>query len=200
MTAHLSLQEAADFLRQGDDYLILSHRRPDGDTVGSCVGLCRALRAMGKQAWIYPNPQFTPRFAPYLEGLIAEGQGQRADAGTFTVLSCDIASPALFPFGMEEARVELAVDHHGTNNGFAVRTLVDPNAAACGELLTALPPRSCPRRRTTTATWPRPSMWRFLRIRAASVIPTSPPPPSGLLPAAWRPEHESTQSTGPFLR
>ncbi len=140
MTAHLSLQEAADFLRQGDDYLILSHRRPDGDTVGSCVGLCRALRAMGKQAWIYPNPQFTPRFAPYLEGLIAEGQGQRADAGTFTVLSCDIASPALFPFGMEEARVELAVDHHGTNNGFAVRTLVDPNAAACGELLTALIP------------------------------------------------------------
>ena len=71
MSASVTLQEAAEFLKANDHYLILTHRRPDGDTVGSCAALCRALRALGKQAWVYPNPQFTPKYAPFLDGLLA---------------------------------------------------------------------------------------------------------------------------------
>ena len=79
MSARVSLQEAADFLLAHDKYLLLSHRRPDGDTVGSNAALCRALRAIGKQAWVYDNPQFTPKFMPYLEGLLwqPEATGNR---------------------------------------------------------------------------------------------------------------------------
>ena len=154
MTARLTLAETADFLKANDNYLLLSHRRPDGDTVGSCTALCLALRSVGKRAWVYPNPQFTPRFAPYLEGLVGRpdlrpphsdakddgngGQGSGRPTQTPCVISCDIASRGLFPFGMEDAAVDLAIDHHGTNDGFAARTLVDGNAAACGELLTTL--------------------------------------------------------------
>ena len=133
MSVPISLAEAAAFLREHDDYLILSHRRPDGDTVGSCAALCRALRALGKRAWLYPNPQFTPRFAPYLLGLTAE-QG----SGGSCVISCDVASRGLLPFGMEDAAVELALDHHGTNDGFAARTHSDETRAACGELILEL--------------------------------------------------------------
>lgn len=135
MSVPISLAEAAAFLREHDDYLILSHRRPDGDTVGSCAALCRALRALGKRAWLYPNPQFTPRFAPYLLGLTAE-QG----SGGSCVISCDVASRGLLPFGMENAAVELALDHHGTNDGFAARTHADESKAACGELILELLP------------------------------------------------------------
>lgn len=148
MSAQLTLREAAAFLLANDDYLLLSHRRPDGDTTGSCAALCRALRVLGKRAWVYANPQFTPRFAPYLEGLLwqpgetdcsgAQCAPQDQAADHFSILSCDIASRSLLPFGMEDAEVALAVDHHGTNDGFAARALVDGNAAACGELLTQL--------------------------------------------------------------
>ena len=136
MNALLTISEAAEFLRAHDDYLLLSHRRPDGDTVGSCAALCRALRAMGKRTWIYSNPQFTPKFAPYLEGLV----WQQAGKSDFTIITCDVASRSLFPFGMENAEADLAIDHHGTNDGFAARTLVDEHAAACAELLTDLIP------------------------------------------------------------
>jgi phosphoesterase RecJ-like protein len=164
MTALLTPEEAAAFLRAGNNYLLLSHRRPDGDTTGSCAALCLALRALGKQAWVYPNPQFTPRFAPYLEGLLFEATGdggtdchdQSADwsrndriesdpqtfnfqLSTFNLISCDVASRSLLPFGMEDAEVALSIDHHG-GPGFAARTLVDPEAAACGELLTEFLP------------------------------------------------------------
>ncbi len=166
MSARIDLREAAEYLRTHDNYLILSHRRPDGDTVGCCAALCRALRAIGKAAWVYPNPQFTPKFAPYLEGLLwqpeATGNRQQATekafplrgrwpegpdevacqlaAGRFTLVSCDVASRGLLPFGMEDAAVGLAIDHHGSNEGFAARSCVDGSRAACGEILMELLP------------------------------------------------------------
>lgn len=133
MSARVTLREAADFLQAHDNFLILSHRRPDGDTVGSCAALCRGLRALGKQAWLYANPQFTPRFAPYVDGLTAI-----QESGDHCLISCDVASRSLLPFGMEEAAVELALDHHGTNDGFAARTHTDERRAACGELILEL--------------------------------------------------------------
>lgn len=155
MTARLTLAEAAEYLRTHDDYLLLSHRRPDGDTVGCCAALCLALRAVGKRAWVYENPQFTPKFMPYLETLVGRpdprppqnetadrengGQGSGRPT-TVCVVSCDVAARSLLPFGMEDAEVDLALDHHGTNDGFAARTHTDERRAACGELILELLP------------------------------------------------------------
>ena len=132
MTKKLTLPETAEYLKTHDDYLILTHRRPDGDTVGSAAALCRMLRAIGKRAAVYPNPQITPKFAPYWTGLTGTGGG--------TLVSVDVAGPHLFPYGMENAKVDLAIDHHGTNSGFAARTYADETHAACGEILISLCP------------------------------------------------------------
>ena len=143
-----SLNEAADYLRSHDDYRILTHRRPDGDTVGSAVALCHILRALGKTAWIYPNPDFTPKYEPFLDTLVGASSARPQNTPTFTqggrallaptVVSVDVATRGLFPFGAEDAEVALALDHHGTNEGFAALTHVDPDAAACGEIVWAL--------------------------------------------------------------
>ena len=140
MSARISLQEAADFLLAHDNYLLLSHRRPDGDAVGSNAALCRALRAVGKQAWVYDNPQFTPKFTPFLEGLTLRPEQFSIFNSQFSIVTCDIASRGLFPFGTEEAAVELAIDHHGTNEGFAARTHANERRAACGEIILELLP------------------------------------------------------------
>ena len=42
----MNYQEAAAWLNQRDHILILTHRRPDGDTVGCAAGLCAALRGL----------------------------------------------------------------------------------------------------------------------------------------------------------
>ena len=59
----LTLNETAEFLLSHDNYAILTHRRPDGDTLGSSAALCRILRAMGKTAHLLTNPETTRRFA-----------------------------------------------------------------------------------------------------------------------------------------
>ena len=128
---HLTLNELAQALGAGDSYTILTHRRPDGDTVGCAIALCRALRALGKTAVILENPQFTPRYLPYLAGLT----GPALPGGTFVAV--DIASERLYPLGFS-GPVDLCLDHHGSNSGFAARGHVEGDRAACGELVLEL--------------------------------------------------------------
>ena len=129
----MTYEEAAQWLRLHDRYLILTHRRPDGDTVGSAVGLCKGLRALGKTAWICPGLGETSLFTPYLEGCIAP-EGYEPD----TVVSVDIAARGLFTRQGQawlERGVDLAIDHHPSQEFFAKETCLDAGRGACGELV-----------------------------------------------------------------
>ncbi len=124
--------ETIDYLRTHDNYLILNHRRPDGDAVGSAAALCRALRQMGKTASVWKNPETTERYLPYLSGLETEAVPEGA-----SLISVDLAAETLLPLnGLDFAgRIVLSIDHHMSNTGYAEYTNVDPQCAACGELL-----------------------------------------------------------------
>ena len=65
----LTVSETAELLRSFDRVLILTHIRPDGDTVGCAAGLCAALRALGKTAFLLPNPGLTDTTAPILRPM-----------------------------------------------------------------------------------------------------------------------------------
>jgi len=128
----LTTKEAADFLRAHDDYLILTHRRPDGDTIGCAAALTRVLRGLGKRAAMLPNAEITESYAPFAEGLWEEEARPHA-----TVVSVDLASRGLFPDNAKDylERVDLAIDHHPSYEGFAALACVQPERAACGEIL-----------------------------------------------------------------
>ncbi len=128
----MTIQEAAAFLAARDNLLILTHVRPDGDTIGCAAGLCRALRQTGKTAFVLENPEVTALFAPYLEGLTA-GPEFHPD----TVVSVDIAARSLFPENARPylGRVDLAIDHHPSQEFFAKETCLDSGAAACGQIV-----------------------------------------------------------------
>lgn len=129
----MNVLETAALLAQQEDLLIITHRRPDGDTVGCAAGLCAALRQLGKQAWVLPNSDITARFAPYLEPYLAPAGVEPA-----FVVSVDVAGRGLFTPEAEqwlERGIDLAIDHHPSYEGFAKDCCVDPGRAACGELV-----------------------------------------------------------------
>ena len=114
-----------------DRAVILTHRRPDGDTVGSAAALCRGLRQLGKQAFILENPELTDKYTPYFEGLTCP-----AIAPDDTVVAVDVAAEDMFANGLALPRpIDLAIDHHGTNSGYARQSLVRSDRAACGEIV-----------------------------------------------------------------
>lgn len=129
----MTYQEAATWLLSRDQFLILTHVRPDGDTIGCAAALCRGLRQQGKTAYILHNPEATKLFLPYLEGLIAPEDYQPQ-----TVVAVDMAAVGLFPDNAKiylERGVDLAIDHHPSQEYYAKETCLYADRAACGEIL-----------------------------------------------------------------
>ena len=124
--------ECARWLLERDNYLILTHRRPDGDTLGSAAALCLGLRKLGKAAHILENIQTTDRYRSLLEGLTAAQPVPGA-----TVVCVDTASPSLLPDNALPLleQIQLRIDHHGTATPFTPEALVDPTASSCADIL-----------------------------------------------------------------
>jgi len=128
----LTVSETAALLRSCDNVLILTHIRPDGDTVGCAAALCAGLRALGKTAYLLPNAGLTDTTAPYFLPYAAPA-GFVPDK----VVSVDIATVGLFPENAKPyaQQVDLAIDHHPSFERFGKANLVRPEAAACGEVI-----------------------------------------------------------------
>ncbi len=128
----LTVRKAAALLKSWDNILILTHIRPDGDTVGCAAALCAGLRALGKTAYLWPNPGLTDATRPYFAPYAAPDGFEYAK-----LVSVDIATENLFPDNAApyKGHVDLAIDHHPSFEAFARENIVRPGAAACGELL-----------------------------------------------------------------
>ncbi len=131
--SRLTFEETAKWLLERDRFLILTHVRPDGDTVGCAAGLCIALREQGKEAWVLPNPELTEIYRPYVEGLLApEGYAPE------TVVAVDMAARGLFPENALvwlERGIDLTIDHHPSQEFYAKDTCLYDKKAACGEII-----------------------------------------------------------------
>ena len=128
----LNRAEAAGFLLVNDNFCILTHRRPDGDTVGSAAALCLGLRKLGKQAWVLKNDEITDRFGWLVEDLTKEAVEEHD-----IVVSVDVASPGMLPkcFAPLAEKCRLRIDHHGSATSFTPEELVDADSASCAELV-----------------------------------------------------------------
>ncbi len=125
----ISFNRLLEELKEADNILILTHRKPDGDTLGSAAALTLCLRQLGKKAWMLKNPDLTPRFAPMTEGLWWDGGAE----GKY-ILSVDIADRSLMCDNAPE-NIRLAIDHHSSHRDFADKIYCRPEAAACGEVI-----------------------------------------------------------------
>ena len=128
----LTRKQTAEFLNEKDNFVILTHRRPDGDTLGSAALLCRGLRKLGKTAHILRNPEITEKYAHLHQGLTTE---QVSDGDV--LVAVDTASRGMLPeaFSQYADRITLRIDHHATADSFTDYELVDGETAACGELV-----------------------------------------------------------------
>ena len=128
----LTRTECADWLLERDRFVLLSHRKPDGDTLGSCAALCRGLRQLGKTAHILENDEVTPLLAPLVEGLTKPA----AEEGDL-LIAVDVAADNMLPKKYEHLKncIDLRIDHHGSGREYTPTEYVDSQAAACAEII-----------------------------------------------------------------
>ena len=128
----MTKNETAAWLLEHDHYCILTHARPDGDTIGSATALCVGLRQLGKTAHVLNNLEASPFLNRCLLGLTVD-----APETSDTLISVDVASPHLFPEQHQQylSRIALRIDHHATSTSFTPAEFVDSGSAACGEII-----------------------------------------------------------------
>ncbi len=122
----MDFKELKRFFETHDDYLILTHRNPDGDTVGSGFALWNVLRGMGKRAKVVNNEPFPSRYDFLYEGY------EDSEFSPRTIVAVDVADKKLLGDTLSEYedKVELCIDHHVSNKGYAKQTIVDGNASS----------------------------------------------------------------------
>ena len=126
--------------------VLTTHAGPDGDGIGSMIGLYIALRAMGKTAAMVCSDPAPPDlvFLPYADRIQALHQLDALPFAPDLIIVCDSASlPRLGPLYAEsrphfQALPILNLDHHRTNTRFGQVNLVDTTAAATAEIAHAL--------------------------------------------------------------
>ena len=128
----LTRNECAQYLLSHDNYCILSHRRPDGDTIGSSAALCLGLRQLGKRAYVLENEEVSERFSWLHKGLTKASE-EEGD----TIVSVDVASPGMLPQCFQHllGKIDLRIDHHASATSFTQWELVDGGSASCAELV-----------------------------------------------------------------
>lgn len=126
----MNLYEAARFFEAHDNYDILTHAYPDGDTLGSGFALCLALQQIGKKARVITTG-VPSKFEYLLKGV------RQDEFGCETVVSVDVAADSLLGSNMScyKGKVALCIDHHGSNTFNAKEKFVDKYAAANCEIL-----------------------------------------------------------------
>lgn len=130
----LDCAQTAALLRSWDKILVMSHASPDGDTLGSASALLRGLVSLGKQVRFFCADPVPEKFQYLFAGI------PLGDFAPDHVMTVDVADERLLGEAPPEylARVELAIDHHGTHVPFSQERWVDAHAAAAVELIYAL--------------------------------------------------------------
>lgn len=124
----MTVKQIAKEIKKHNNFLVLTHIRPDGDTVGCGAALCCALQSLGKTAYLYKNPQLGDAF-PWLTDPYVEPEGYEYDY----VVAVDTASESMFPMGFK-GKAQMCIDHHPSNTHYAPLTLVGQRAS-CGEVV-----------------------------------------------------------------
>lgn len=125
------LKKVSDILKERNNFVLLTHRYPDGDTLGSAFALCRALQSIGKYAKVFCSDLIPDKF-DYIYNCVRMQEFEEE-----FVVSIDIADTQLLgdKLSSYKDKIDLCIDHHESNTNYAKMNFVNPNAAATAEII-----------------------------------------------------------------
>jgi phosphoesterase RecJ-like protein len=132
----IEFAQAVDLFKQHDKIFIAAHIMPDGDCIGSTLGLAWALRKMGKTVTVTCNDHVSKTFS-YLEGFSELTPKVPTDEQFLVFLDGSAADRfgASYDEKKFNGRPVLVIDHHVTNSLFAPLTYMDVHSASTAEII-----------------------------------------------------------------
>jgi phosphoesterase RecJ-like protein len=134
-------EEVAKLLAAGKRFLLTGHRNPDGDALGSALGLALALEAQGRDAHIVMRDTWSSAYGKLpgisrVEVADALPAGWTARFDAILAMECPEPERTGWPDLLQGKTVN--IDHHAGNLRYGALNLVDLPAAATGEIVADL--------------------------------------------------------------
>ncbi|HEU5143430.1 MAG TPA: bifunctional oligoribonuclease/PAP phosphatase NrnA [Solirubrobacterales bacterium] len=133
-----AIEQVAAELRGGERFLLTAHEGPDGDALGSLLGMHRLLTQLGKDSVMFLAAKEFPlpieyRFLP-LEEVFHEAPADMPDR-TIVFLDCGNVDRMPVDFLTEGENRRINIDHHHDNTLFGDVNLVDFEASSTAEIV-----------------------------------------------------------------
>ncbi len=127
----INLVELCRYLKSHNNYVILTHISPDGDTLGSAFALALALKSIGKNAFVVSNDEIPVKFDYFVKPAGLKSFDYE------TIIAVDVADAKLLGSLYEKYadKIELTIDHHVSNTRYAKRLYLDAEASATAECI-----------------------------------------------------------------
>lgn len=132
------LDQVVEELRGADKFLLTTHENPDGDALGSLLGMHGVLTQLGKDALMYLSPDEFPLPHEYrdMENRdIVGAPPADMDERVAVFLDCGNIDRMPVDFLQREGIHILNIDHHHDNTRFGTANLVDPHASCTAEIV-----------------------------------------------------------------
>jgi phosphoesterase RecJ-like protein len=128
------LSQVVELIENKNNFAITTHVRPDGDGVGSSLGLCWLLRSLGKQAEVLVRDGIPVAYRnlPGADEIREIAEIDREYDAVFVIECSDIDRPCIK--GLEK-QFTVNIDHHSTSEHFGTINWIDATASAVGEMI-----------------------------------------------------------------
>jgi bifunctional oligoribonuclease and PAP phosphatase NrnA len=138
VSANVAIERVVDELRNREKFLLTAHEGPDGDALGSLLGMHHLLTQLGKDSVMFMTAKEFPlpieyRFLP-LEEVFHEPPADMADR-TAIFLDCGNIDRMPVDFLNDGAHEIINIDHHHDNTQFGDLNLVDVGASCTAEIV-----------------------------------------------------------------
>ncbi len=134
-----AFKEIVEFIESNDDFLITTHYSPDGDAIGSCLGMSEMLKFVGKRSLVAIEGGLPEKYdflniqVPIVNPQCSTGDRKYGnviilDAGTFERIGA-------CKFLLEDDSSIINIDHHLSNDEFGLINYIDVASSSVSEIL-----------------------------------------------------------------
>jgi phosphoesterase RecJ-like protein len=131
------MRAVIEAIRRHRSFIVSSHVNPEGDALGSALGLSALLKRLGKRVVLATDGGIPPelRFLPRMIPLISRPRGNLSAEVSMIVDVATFSRVGSMERLIRRIPLTVNIDHHVSNHRFGDINWIDPNAAAVGEMI-----------------------------------------------------------------
>jgi len=138
MSSQTEYQNIIELIEKENDFLLTSHQDPDGDSIGSLIGLYKFLKSFGKRVVAYNEGRLPDKY----KFLVTNGEIRFSKTPpefkprVAIILECpDISRTGFVKDMIDDSMIIINIDHHPKNMHYGDLNCVDESASAVAEVL-----------------------------------------------------------------